>query len=93
MSRIDQDKIVHSPDLLFVNFCEKQFGINRGVYNTIESWFYKQGYVDIIQRRELLIQFLRFANQNCRKERTIKFGPGGLVSALNWFFEKSEQTS
>lgn len=87
MNNYSEEQIVQFPDLLFVDFCEKQFGVNKGLYNTIESWFYKNGYVDIIQRRKTLLLFLKFVNGSNRESRRLKFGHGGLIPRLDDFME------
>lgn len=81
-----EDQIVHFTDLLFVDYCEKQFGVNKGIYNTIESWFYKKGHVDIVERRKTVLRFLQFVDgSNRENNRKLKFGHRGLVPKLDEF--------
>lgn len=70
------------PDLQFGQLCESRFGINRGVYNTVEAMLYTAGISDIVTRRRTLLSFLAFAygvnpaDGNGPMRR--KLGPGGL---------------
>jgi riboflavin kinase len=84
MSNLQTEKIFHMPDLLFSKFCEENFEINKGVYNTIDCWFYQKGIDHIVNRRKMILAFcqsIRFL----RKEK-VKFGPKGLTSRLNSFW-------
>ena len=83
------------PDLQFFKWCNRQFGVNRGVFNTIDSWFYENGIVDVYYRRILLLEFLEFSLENGLRQgesKFIKFGHGGLATKLNEFTEKRKQT-
>lgn len=51
------DEIFHLPDLRFVQFCEEKFALNKGIYNTIDNYFFELGEQDIIKRRRLIFQF------------------------------------
>jgi riboflavin kinase len=78
---------IHLTDLSFSKLCENKFGINRGIYNTIDSTFYEKGIRDIISRRETIISFLTFAvgtsgDLKCHQHR---FGQGGLSLKINEF--------
>jgi len=85
MHRTIYEKI-HLPDLSFCKACEKVYGINRGVYNTIDSLFYSRGVTDIVERRRLIVSFLEFtSNSRTAKDSAIKFGHGGLTQKLNEF--------
>ena len=84
------EKNIHLPDLMFVNLCETEYGINRGVYNTIDAWFYKHEITDVLERRRNIISFLDFIKSNSEthgKSRQ-KFGPGGLAIKLQNYFSK-----
>lgn len=78
----DKDKL-HLPDLLFFKYCHNNYQINRGIYNTIDSWFYNQGVLDILERRSQIIYFLNY-NQKIGFVGG-KFGKGGLSEQLNEF--------
>jgi hypothetical protein len=86
MNLISADE-VHLTDFSFSKLCENTFGVNRGVYNTIDSKFYEQGIRDIISRRKTIISFLTFAvgtsgDLKCHKPN---FGHGGLSLKINEF--------
>jgi riboflavin kinase len=92
LSTLQDNEQIHLPDLHFSKFCEKEYEINRGVYNTIDHWFYEQGIRQIVDRRNIILQFFQYiCIIDDKKSRKIKFGPGGLTSKLNKFWlEKSE---
>ncbi|WP_051348366.1 hypothetical protein [Peribacillus kribbensis] len=76
-------ELVHLPDLLFHQYCIKQFGINRGVYNTIDEWFFDKGNKNILERRQRIFHFLNWCLQNgLAANGKIKFGPGNLSKNL-----------
>ena len=54
-----QKKIINKTDLHFFRYCEDNYGINRGVYNTIDQWFYKKDIYCITERRLYIIEFLK----------------------------------
>ncbi len=87
----ERKSIINLPDLLFVNFCTKTFGLNRGVYNTIDEWFYSKNVKDIKVRREKILEFLlytiRSMDQDDRNSR-LKFGKGNLVQQLVEYSER-----
>ncbi|MEW9671455.1 hypothetical protein [Ammoniphilus sp. 3BR4] len=66
---------VQLPDLSFIRLCESRYGINRGVYNTIDCWLYEQGWKNIVERRKTILGFL---DGNGRQP----FGHGGLSMKL-----------
>ncbi|MEW9672071.1 hypothetical protein [Ammoniphilus sp. 3BR4] len=88
-----EDHVIHFPDLLFITFCENQYGINKGIYNTIESWFYDKGYVDILERRKTIIHFLELSRKEALKSGKLRFGHGGLVPKLNEFMMNQKYLS
>lgn len=77
-------KLLNSPDLYFSQWCHEQFHINRGVYNTVEQWFYTQGYEEITARRKLITQFLTWIQHEQNQEK-VKFGQGKLTMHLHLF--------
>ncbi|KAB7707158.1 hypothetical protein F9802_09120 [Bacillus aerolatus] len=83
----DINSLIHLPDLLFVQWFDAEFGINRGIYNTIDSWFYQKGVKDITQRRHYILKFSQSLNHLSNKRQKIKLGPGGLTTSLNNFWE------
>lgn len=84
-----ENNIVHLPDLSFVHFCEKEFGINRGIYNQIDTWFYNKGKIDIVDRRRKVLKFFKQSFTNGH----IKIGKHGLSMRLEQFWEDYESQS
>ena len=82
---IDSNRI-HLPDLQFVQFCEERFGLNRGIYNTIDSWFFHKGIIDIVNRRKTIVHFLENIAQPTQNGK-LKFGHGGLSSYLSAYWD------
>jgi riboflavin kinase len=76
---------LHLPDLSFVRLCKEQYGINRGVYNTIDLWFYEKGFYNIVKRRELTLNFLQFTRIKTGKINRVTFGNNGLTQLSNDF--------
>ncbi|MEH7384450.1 riboflavin kinase [Bacillus sp. JJ1521] len=78
------EEYIHLTDLAFIQMCNDKYGINRGIYNTIDNWIFQQGNKNILERRRLLLAFLESLkeHENTRK----KFGPGGLTPKLEEFF-------
>lgn len=91
MKRTYQNLIPQMPDLKFVRFCEEEYGINRGIYNTVDEWFYEQGIGEIVRRREIILDFFKSLELNEDEDGKIKFGSKGLKGRLDHFFEE-EQT-
>ena len=79
------DQLIHLPDLQFAQFCEQHFSVNKGIYNTIDDWFYKKGIVNLLERRRKIFQFMLFS---CSNKEKVKFGPGGLAKALEDFWSR-----
>jgi riboflavin kinase len=87
MTFVRNEKI-HLADLPFSRLCEKTFGINRGVYNTIDSWFYSKGITNILKRRNLILEFLESLYSHTDRERRFqKFGQGGLSAQLDSYWQ------
>ncbi|MED1472440.1 hypothetical protein [Bacillus salipaludis] len=79
------------PDLQFFIWCNQKYKVNRGVYNTIDQWFYEYGIVNIHYRRIQLLAFLDFFKDKILekdKQKFIRFGHGGLVRSLNEFINE-----
>lgn len=79
-----QQELLNLPDLAFVRYCEKTYHINKGVYNTIEHWFYVHDLSTIVERRKIILLFLE---KNCHSSKKIQFGAGGLKVRLEKFSE------
>ncbi|GEN36869.1 hypothetical protein [Aneurinibacillus danicus] len=87
---LERENYSHLPDLQFFRYCNYYYGLNRGVYNTIDAWFYKYGIRDILTRRTSIIAFLTFVSDKENKHKSIQFGSGGLVKKLNEFVHSRE---
>lgn len=84
--------ILNLPDLHFFLYCQEQYKLNKGVFNTIDNWFYKNGIVNIIDRRIYLLTFLQYVKEcNLETNKYIKFGIGGLTKKLNEFVRDQER--
>ncbi|AKP46524.1 MULTISPECIES: hypothetical protein [Bacillus] len=84
-----ENKYLNMPDLSFFHWCHQQYGINRGVYNTIDHWFYEHGLEEIISRRIYILAFLKFVRETengSGQHKFIRFGNGGLTKKLIEFF-------
>jgi riboflavin kinase len=78
--------IIHLTDYAFQKICNVEFGINRGVYNEIDNWFFSKGIVDILERRREILNFIEFNAPNRRQK--VRFGSGGLRQKLMDYFDK-----
>ena len=87
----ERNPIINLPDILFIKYCNETFGLNRGVYNTIDEWFYTENVKDIKVRRENILDFLlytiRSMDDDERKVR-LKFGKGNLINQLSEYSER-----
>lgn len=77
-----QTEFIHLPDLQFIQLCITHFGINRGVYNTIDAWFFEYGVINILKRRKRIYHFLSQCQSDLTKNGKIKFGHGNLSKTL-----------
>ncbi|KRF67243.1 hypothetical protein ASG99_16595 [Bacillus sp. Soil768D1] len=87
----EQQSVVHLPDLLFVRYCQETYGLNRGVYNVIDEWFYRQNLVSVEMRRQQVLEFLLFFISLINKERNghkLKFGKGELTNLLTEYWDR-----
>ncbi|MCK8098577.1 riboflavin kinase [Bacillus sp. 2CMS4F] len=75
------------PDLSFYKKCNSLYGINRGVYNVIDNWFFDYGITQVAYRRIYILSFLSFlqAENENPPGKCVKFGPGGLAFQLSRF--------
>ena len=88
-------KYLNLPELQFFHWCQQQYRINKGVYNTIESWFFQKGIVSILHRRIYILAFLDFVmktTQYYTQNKYLRFGNGGLTQALSHFFDYIERS-
>lgn len=88
MNTLEQ-RIVDFPDLSYVHYCETEFGINRGIYNVVDNWFFQKGLIDIIERREYILVFFQEICHAHEKKKNggPKFGKSGLTLKLNEFIK------
>ncbi len=88
----EQLNFVNLTDLQFTGLCKEKYGVNKGLYNTIENYFAKKGIRNILYRRVYILEFLndvqRRKGKECR-ETHVTFGSGGLAKALHNFFIKN----
>lgn len=87
--------VLNLPDIQFVNWCYRHFGLNRGVYNTIDEWLYGYGLRSIVARRNAIVAFLEYAQQSSRSGAgeqggILRFGKGALIATLREFAAKYE---
>jgi riboflavin kinase len=90
---LEKSEYLNLPDIEFFLLCEQQYRVNKGVYNTIDKWFYHDGIVNIIHRRIYLLAFLEFVTEENSKDdhhKYIRFGNGGLTKKLNQFMKETE---
>lgn len=91
-SCLDKSKYLNLPDLQFFKWCNQQYGLNKGVYNTIDNWLYEYGIEYILSRRIYLLAFLEFSKSeeelNQDQSKFIRFGHGGLVKKLHEFIRE-----
>jgi riboflavin kinase len=81
---------INLPDRLFSGFVQEEYGINKGIYNTIDLWFYKNGLHNLLIRRKTIINFLRNVHESMYLEgKQLKFGNGGLSVKLNDYWENN----
>ncbi|UUZ78979.1 hypothetical protein LJK88_27420 [Paenibacillus sp. P26] len=81
-----EEETLQLPDLQFVNHCFRKYGLNRGIYNTIDEWLYRNGTREVIRRRQTILDFLSSLQQSEPGRSTfLKFGKGGLTKRLQEF--------
>lgn len=86
---------LHLPDLEFVKEAQSKFYVNRGIYNTIDAWFYKNGFRNIVERRHHIIQFLNYAHEIIKEDQERKhiYFPDGLIPTLENYQLNSTQVN
>ena len=66
------------------------YGINKGVYNTIDVWFYEKGMNNLNMRRKTILDFLTNVLESASfNDKRVKFGNGGLSEKLNDYWESN----
>ncbi|SDI27345.1 hypothetical protein SAMN05192534_13013 [Alteribacillus persepolensis] len=88
---MNKDHPVHLPDRLFVNHCYERFGVNRGVYNTVDKYLFTAGMIDITQRRAAMLEFLSYLHHvnGIKSNGRINFGGHGLSTRLKEYWVKT----
>jgi hypothetical protein len=81
----DSGMVLHLPDKSFFDWCQEHYGINRGVYNVIDHWFFLKGHTNVESRRKTMILFLNSLIQSHTERKPIKFGKGGVKKSLDYF--------
>ncbi|MFB3167551.1 hypothetical protein P5G62_010565 [Neobacillus sp. 179-C4.2 HS] len=81
----NEKNCIHLTDFAFQKICNEEFGINRGVYNEIDNWFFNKGLVDILERRREILNFIQFNAANHRQK--VRFGSGGLRQKLLDYYD------
>ena len=90
-----RSRYLNLPELQFFHWCQHQYRINKGVYNTIDSWFFQKGIVSILNRRIYILAFLDFVmktGQHDNQNKYLRFGNGGLTKALQHFLNYIERS-
>lgn len=89
-------KYLNLPDLQFFLWCQKKYRLNKGIFNTIDNWFYSYGILPIAYRRIYILAFLEFVKdgemESCQ-HTYIRFGNGGLSKKLNQFTKEIVETN
>ncbi|MCG8398255.1 hypothetical protein LWS67_17280 [Bacillus atrophaeus] len=68
-----ESKYLNLPEARFLHWCRNQYGLNKGVLNTIDNWFYDSGIINIASRRIHVLAFLEFAKAFGMKSDKHKF--------------------
>src|SRR5699024_10000028 len=89
MKKISDHLSSQLPDLKFVRFCEEKYGINRGIYNTVDEWFYEQGIEGIVRRREIIMDFFKSLNES--ENRKVTFGSKRLREKFNHYVAEEKK--
>ena len=87
----EQQSVVHLPDLLFVKYCKENFGLNKGVYNVIDEWFYNKNLKNVEIRRQKVLEFLLCFIDAMNKEsnmQRVRFGKGELINYLTEYWKQ-----
>lgn len=92
----ESSKYLNLPDLEFFIWCNKQYRLNRGIYNVIDQWFYEYGVINVQYRRIQLLAFLEFMKDELLGQdqtKFIRFGHGGLRKKLNEFIQDNGKSN
>ncbi|CAG7636323.1 RNA-binding riboflavin kinase RibR [Paenibacillus solanacearum] len=82
------EHLTNLPDHRFVSHCLERYGLNKGVYNTIDDWMYRKGMISITERREVMIIFLASLQEERGSSGPLRWGKGVLTKRLLEFTEQ-----
>lgn len=91
---LEKSEYLNLPDLQFYLWCQGKLKLNRGVYNTIDNWFYEHGIGHIILRRIYLLAFLDYVKTDLPDQsghKYFRFGNGGLTKMLQQFIAETNK--
>ena len=89
MEFLNEKNLFHIPDLDFSRYCKNEYHVNRGIYNTVDEWFFKQGLTRIVERRKTIIDFFDYI-KTIQNSSRVTIGNGGLTKKLIQFWEIRE---
>ncbi|MFB6466974.1 hypothetical protein ACE38V_09130 [Cytobacillus sp. Hz8] len=87
---LKKSSYLNLPDLRFYQWLNHLYNINKGVFNTIDQWFYENGFENIYCRRIYILSFLEYVQKEemvKKKGKYVRFGHGGLICQLRRFCE------
>ncbi|MBS7345901.1 MAG: hypothetical protein KIG60_09695 [Caryophanon sp.] len=90
--QVEIQQMIQQPDLLFFQYCQQHFRVNKGVFHTIDCQLYEMGFEKVKQRRYIMVQFLRYAQHRAEQSgKYMKFGHGNLRKVIDEFLAQYEQ--
>lgn len=96
-TELKESELLNLPDLHFFLYCQRNYKINKGVFNTIDNWFFEYGIIPVHYRRIHILAFLDFVlNEESRlsndsnRKKFLRFGSGGLSKKLYQFIYDTE---
>lgn len=92
-AQLSDSNHLNLPDLAFFQWCHSQFGVNKGVYNTIDTWLYESGVEEILERRNYTEEFLRYIKDvqlDSDQHRFLRLDNGRLIRRLYEFVERNK---
>lgn len=88
---LENSEYLNVPDLQFFLWCQQHYRLNKGIYNTIDCWFYEYGIVNIHHRRIYILAFLEYVKGEGNEDKKyLQFGKGGLTRKLYQFIQGNE---
>ncbi|PIC63234.1 hypothetical protein CSV79_12895 [Sporosarcina sp. P13] len=87
---MDIENTINITDSSIVSICNKIYGVNKGIFNKIDEWFYHIGVVNIKERRRTILLFMEHIQLNkISTQSTVPFGSGGLRIMFDSFVESN----